>query len=579
MASNNPPTARERALDIPEILSNICQFIPGRSISNVRRASSSFNQACRPFLRSKCHQLDTIFSKNFDPTSEKDIQKISQEAKAIHFIIIKSGKLDLLKQASEYCPNINTVQINDIYLFRQPALTTFLSRQYRLRKMKIVTIKYNTLTDIGALPAKLAAPLPHLTSLTLLDTPVEWPKSPWSLLQSLLAVMPGLLHLNLGTLLFTGHAELDQWEEESDKQATKHPIRALKIKDAFLPMLRFFQLNRILPSLDYIYFDGFDKSPVPPALFDIVVKPGDRASEMQALANRVYYSGPHLNLRRLKLSRAVTEARLTLLLARAPHLTELVVPRPGNMYFDVFAQFSDLQLKHITCGMYSVEGSTTTMNRLATMRCFKDLEDLTLEYNADLCSINGFAHFHPATISPVMQLCRAAPTLSFGATLRRLVVKTRQDVLLNSIACGYYKTLLRHLPHLTELDMQEKMLDFQLLEGLGRCCIPDCTAQDHDHGVSSNDETDAREDWWPVERPLLKKLRLVFDSDMAVTSTDLETQVLKRFRFLEEFHFAGRYPDHNWNSSWARGVRYRYPCVVISSEDMASKKNMASLGS
>ncbi|KAF9315889.1 hypothetical protein BG003_002577 [Podila horticola] len=579
MANNNPDTARERALNIPEILSNICQYIPKRSISNVRRTSSSFNQSCRPFLRSKCDQLDSIFSKNFDPTSENDIQKISQEAKAIHFIIVKSGRLDLLKQASEYCPNINTVQINDVHLFRQPALTTFISRQHRLRKIKIVATKYNTLTDIRALPAKLAAPLPQLTSLTLLDTPVEWPKSPWSLLKSLLAVMPGLLHLNLGTVLFTGHADLDQWEQESATQATEHPLKAIKIKDAFLPMLRFFQLNRILPNLHYIYFDGFDISPVPPAQFDIVVQPGDKASEMQALANRVYYSGPPLTLRRMKLSRAVTDARLTLLLARAPHLTELIAPRPGNMYFDVFAQFPDLQLKHVTCGMYSVERSTTTMNSLTTMDCFKDLEDLTLEYNADLCSPNGFSHFHPATISPVIQLCRNAPSLSFGATLRRLVVKTKQDVLLNSTACGHYKTLLRHLPHLVELDLQEKMLDFQLLEGLGRCCVPDCTIQDHDHGVSSTDEAGAREDWWPVERPLLKKLRLVFDSDMAVTSTDLETQILKRFRFLEEFHFAGRYPDHNWNSIWARGVRYRYPCVVITSEDMATKKNVVSLGS
>ncbi|KAF9325178.1 hypothetical protein BG006_011327 [Podila minutissima] len=568
MVSNNPATARERALDIPEILGNICQFIPRQSIPNVRRTSSSFNQACRPFLQSKCHELDTIFSKNFDPTSEKDIQKISQEAKAIYYIIIENGKLDLLKQASEYCPNINTVQINDLYLFRQPALTTFLGRQYRLRKMEIVTTEYNTLTDIHSLPAMLAAPL--LTSLTLPNNPMKWLKSPWTLLKSLLAVIPGLLHLDLGTVLFTGHAELDQWEQESAKQATKHPLRTMEIKDAVLPMLRFFQLNRILPSLDYIYFDGFDKSPVPPELFDHVIKPGERASEMQTLANRVYYCGPPLTLRRMKLSRAVTEARLTLLLARAPHLTELVVPRPRNMYFDVFAQFPDLQLKQVTCRMYSFEESTT-MNRLTTMSCFRDLEDLTLEYNAEVFSPNKFAHFYPATISPVMQLCRTAPTLSFGATLRRLVVKTSQNVLLNSTACGYYKTLLRHLPHLTELDLQEKMLDFQLLEGLGRCCVPDCAIQDHDHGVSSNNEANAREDWWPVERPLLKTLRLVFDSDVAVTTTDLETQVLKRFRFLEEFNFGGPYPDRDWGSPWARRIRYQYPCVVITPEDAAMK--------
>ncbi|KAG0346065.1 hypothetical protein BG004_002491 [Podila humilis] len=684
----------------------------GGSISDPSSASGSSVASTADSIAADGDALPTISTRNlFDPipqfraNNDKSTASSSatattkaiaitpvvlQEARAMH-TILWTENLELLAEATQHCPNVEHVQLQNLHLLNDTKLGTFLCTRPRLRKITVDLKKFMSPAEIRAIITLLPTPLVQLTSLTLDRGETMRPKAPWTLLRELLGTLPNLLHLNLDRLRFKGHVDLDAWEQEtimtiSPKSNTiqstpgpepgpgrglglglgsgrlegyalgtsllsskPHPLNTLKIKDAVLPMLRFFQLSRILPNLTIIHFDGFDCSPVPRLSTSqdmaehhnrfcsmgqsssVLTTNGHRVRsnsitaaisnsnnnnhqpsrslqgnlllerQMQLLADRVYHSGP-IPLRRLHLSRAVKDARLILLLVKTPNLTELINPRPCSMYLNVYAMFPEIQLKRVHFGIYSQEDSTKYISRLTEMENFEKLEDLTLIYNANLMT-NRYTQYHPGTISPIVVLSQR-PRIPFELTLRRLAIKCGQEVFLNAEACRFYKDLLRRLPNLEELHIQEKLLNFAIFEDLGHCWVPDCDTLGHAHemrdlakeqrlrgGVDGEGVAEMEEYWSSMtstarsklmterRRPLLRRLELTFDTGTPLTGEMLKIQLLKRFKeHLEYVGFMGDYPSKDWVTSGAAEIKQRYPWVLLESVP-ADESSVRSSGS
>ncbi|KAG0089027.1 hypothetical protein BGZ93_005484 [Podila epicladia] len=545
---------------IPELVQNILQFVPKRVLHNLSLVSRSFRAGVLGLstcpLRFDERRIPPRERNQFLKVCGSRIKKIS--LLAVGFSVDGKDDRKLNKRLSklqQLCPQIKDMELDVACI----ALEALFARSIEPRIKNLApTIKslifsaknLNTLTlsfkaEALIFPAEVLVDLaPHAQHISELRfTALDDERYRYGMtatyqsLVSFLEAFPNLSRLAFAQVRF-GDGALYTEDEMPNLQSHLHTFPCVTSLDLGVYMLAddgIFQISILFPCLQILTVGIINKRS-PPS-----IPPDVEFAHLQEF--NVEYGDYYVTDRVLK--------RMPRLRSLRMRWVNFDSGRNGDHFhqlmLDTFQAMTDngVRLEHFvisepkdsnTIGRAiqpAVQVQTKYMKEIMQVGCFSELQRLELEMALD--------SFWPA------ETLESTSTFSFGAVFTEPAMITKlhlgTSVKKQSIrpaVVAELRQLVRMLPCLEDLAIDEWLPDYSFFQGLGQCVINGCTEKGHFHGTLEPEDDQGR--WlWSVaeqqrhesERPWLKSLRISFDTLLVIDPFDLQIQVIERFRLLE----------------------------------------------
>ncbi|KAF9907724.1 hypothetical protein EC991_010671 [Linnemannia zychae] len=507
-------TPIERVLDIAELWSNIIVYLNPKQFRRLRLVSSRLYQACTPHMQisltlTNQKQVDVVYEPYFP----------SKLVTSLHIVSIDqfTPTLTLLL---DHCTNITTLSINVSELdvdFLQELLE---SRHHHLKNLIIQSEGFVPLETIVETLIHSTATARQIQSLTLnigSTGLVESDSLSWTLFRSLLDTCTSLTALTLSAVNVMDIPEsLEEINPLHSTKAMFPNLVSLTLTMCDISSIGRTRLLRMCPNLYTLDLtcreDVFDtegeESPTTLGTAD-----QDLCTELRSVRFHNRFNSEQEGLLRfLGHLRHLERLELCGLTIQEARLLDLAEEWSRNK----------VSLKQLTLTPKNRKLAKEGLERVLLKPCFTKLQVLD-------------AYCGPDFILRFWNKETQRSQLPFLETLRALHLRKEDAV--SELEDGAMEALhmtLKQLPRLTDLTVATKLEDFGIFQGMGR--DPEVPLPDPRTVVLTGPGAVD----WAGERPFLQTLAIGYSTEfLNHRMDDILRQVGKRFRFLEDFQFAG----------------------------------------
>ncbi|KAG0032617.1 hypothetical protein BGZ82_006468 [Podila clonocystis] len=561
-------SAVDTVLTIPELLQNILQFVPKRTLRNVGLVSRTFRAgvlALSAFrLRYDERKILPHERSQFLKAHGRRISRIAFSIVDVSVEAKDDGRLNkLLSKLQKHCSQVKDIDLavacialGTLYTGSTapriknlaPAIKGLISSSKNLDTLTL-SFKEEALRFPAQVLVDLAPHAQHISELhiTALDGghypyDVNAMSITYHLLVSILEAFPKLSRLAFRQVNFGGGALYDE-TEILHLQPHLHTFPSVTSLDLGLNMLAgegILQLSMLFPCLQTLAV-GIDNTQSP-----LSIPQGVEFAHLQEfnaeygncyVSDYVLKRMPKLRLLRMRGvyfdSGIYAEAAHQLMVETFQAMTD------NGVRLEQFVISAPKDSSTILLAIKpAIRVQTRYMKEILEIGCFSELQGLALDMALD--------SFWPAeSLEPPVMLCFSAmfaePTL---VTKLHLGTIMRKQSIRPAVVAELHQ-LVKMLPYLDDLAIDERLPDYTFFQGLGQCAVSGCTVEGHYHGTLEPEDDKGK--WlWSVaeqqrhesERPWLKSLRISFDPLLVLDPFDLQIQVVERFRFLEAMTMA-----------------------------------------
>ncbi|KAG0032618.1 hypothetical protein BGZ82_006469 [Podila clonocystis] len=480
-------TATEFALDIPEILQHILRFIPKRSLCNLGRVSHTFRAAV---LASSCPLL--LDETKIPPDEQERFLRVNgsriYKAELSSDISINNDKPEfqrLLASVRQHCPRVQDIRLhvlnarNLTYHHGLPQLKNLTSAVKDLisnaKHLDTLTLGFQEKMAIFPylLLANLAPHAQHIRELHIKSRygggrDDEAMIAAYEILLPFLEAFPDLTHLALtGVGFFFGCLYQDSNVDELQPHLHTFPsVTSLDLGPAYLTGMGVLQINILFPCLQTLCAITDIGSPSQPAPAGTVFAKLEHFSVAERSSTTVYYflrlmpKLTSLKLQRLYFNQNPNSGENTHALIRSTFdaMTD------NGVRLEHFALLNPVNdwARRAQDAPHVVQVQARFLQEILEKECFAELRSLELnialdsfwppEEGSDESTFTFGTIFSEPTLITKLQL---------GTPWKKQTVRPAM--------VSKLRQLVRILPCLEDLAIDEWLPDFSFFEGFGRC--------------------------------------------------------------------------------------------------------------
>ncbi|KAF8935215.1 hypothetical protein BGZ58_005170 [Dissophora ornata] len=239
---------------------------------------------------------------------------------------------------------------------------------------------------------------------------------------------------------------------------------------------------------------------------------------------------------------------------------EIIKARPRLVSIETY-QIS-LNIETLLPMAYFCWNESRSMNRFSLSPCWSDTQtrgDFERFFESPfLCRVKHL--YIQQEITEKMCFASTLTSLHVGAGFAR-------ESVIEYDSLPVWNSILRRLPKLEILRIDRFIKDYVLFEGLGRSTTPTVIPGGGVGGPcqmklnSDSAESATTIEDWSQERPYLQELQITFRASCVIDTSDLDRELVQRFRFLERLYFScSKRPEdlEDRKAKWRPGLAVEY---------------------